>query len=247
MKKVVKKTTTKKLSTQVLDGAKKYYVPRCAESHKGFKVGGFTVYGGSCLDPHVRDADIYIGLQDGMENVRQPWTSPAGLSLMFHISDGHAPKNHETFTAMVKWLQSQLIAGKKVHIGCIGGHGRTGTVLAALTRVIDPSITDAIGYVRKHYCKKAVESQKQVDYLMQQWGCDKAEARAYEPWYGGKAGTFIGNKGTNGSLFHDFASEGFDDMISAGFPSMGGASSSFEPIPSPKNIWKKTLLTKPTE
>ena len=92
---------------------------------------------------------------------------------------------------MVKWLAKQVEAGKKVHVGCIGGHGRTGLVLAALARVmIDEK--DAIAYVRKNYCHKVVETTAQVNFLAKHWGIAKADPSkppvvSVSDWGGSKA------------------------------------------------------------
>lgn len=55
---------------------------------------------------------------------------------------------------------------KTVEIGCVGGHGRTGTLTAALViKLMDMDSEEAITYVRENYCKKAVESKGQKDLL----------------------------------------------------------------------------------
>ena len=48
---------------------------------------------------------------------------------------------------------------------CTGGHGRTGTALAAM--LIDGTweAADSIDYIRKHYCDKDVETAAQEDAL----------------------------------------------------------------------------------
>jgi len=49
---------------------------------------------------------------------------------------------------------------------CIGGHGRTGTALCSvLVECAELTPKDAITYVRKMYCKEAVESPAQTGYL----------------------------------------------------------------------------------
>lgn len=50
---------------------------------------------------------------------------------------------------------------------CIGGHGRTGTALAAMILVDDPKISakDAMDLVRKLHCSHAIESTSQEDYI----------------------------------------------------------------------------------
>lgn len=50
-------------------------------------------------------------------------------------------------------------------IACIGGHGRTGTALAALLIASGMDATLAIATVRQHHCNKAIETAGQEAYL----------------------------------------------------------------------------------
>ncbi len=95
-------------------------------------------------------------------------------SPIIHEAD-HAPSDLNQFKSLITWLHGMLLDKKKVHIGCVGGHGRTGTVLAALVRVMIEE-NDAIGYVRHHYCQKAVESEAQVSFLVRHFGILPAAA-----------------------------------------------------------------------
>lgn len=53
--------------------------------------------------------------------------------------------------------------GKVVEVGCMGGHGRTGTILACLALLSDPEMTarQAIHHVRKVHCNEAIETNEQ--------------------------------------------------------------------------------------
>ena len=54
----------------------------------------------------------------------------------------------------------------RVLLYCTGGHGRTGTALAAtLIEVCDYTAEDAVAYVRKAHCTSAVETEGQLRYL----------------------------------------------------------------------------------
>lgn len=57
--------------------------------------------------------------------------------------------------------------GGRVEIGCIGGHGRTGMMLAIMVALTQrrPNAKRAIAYVRKHYCDHAVEAEVQEWYV----------------------------------------------------------------------------------
>jgi hypothetical protein len=56
--------------------------------------------------------------------------------------------------------------GKVVEVGCLGGHGRTGTALACLAVLagLDAG-TDAVAWVRGTYCPNAVETEEQVELV----------------------------------------------------------------------------------
>lgn len=148
---------------------------RCYESHPVLKVGKGKLYGGSARFP-IKDADVYVILQSGDMNGRQsdPWEKQMVYEVQYSIRDMEAPANVARFKKLVTWLCNQLHEGKTVHVGCIGGHGRTGTVLSAIVaEALEKE--DAIQYVRKHYCKKAVESKAQVAFLMKHYGVTSVE------------------------------------------------------------------------
>jgi hypothetical protein len=51
--------------------------------------------------------------------------------------------------------------GDPVEVGCLGGHGRTGTALACLAVLTGTPPGEAVAWVRANYCKKAVETGEQ--------------------------------------------------------------------------------------
>jgi len=160
----------------VTHGSSSWAGERCFHGHPALKLGatGLQIWGGSCSFPSVKDADVYIGFDGGMRLTERhyPWTD--GAEVLFRITDGSAPSEAAQFRKLVDWTLAQLQAGKKVHCGCVGGHGRTGTFLAALTCVAAGE-PDAIAYVREHYCKKAVETKSQIDFLVKNFGIKPVE------------------------------------------------------------------------
>lgn len=143
----------------------------CYETHPPFFIPGIAtpIIGGSCLHPVTQNADVYIGFDHGMRMSGQhfPWNK--GEEFLFEIPDMGIPKKLGEFKNLVNWTLTQLQAGKKVHCGCIGGHGRTGTFLSALVCMGSDEL-DPIGYVRENYCSKAVETQSQVKFLVDHFG-----------------------------------------------------------------------------
>lgn len=152
--------------------AKKPYV-KCCHSHPVLKLGMGEIVGASCGQP--RDGyDIYIGLCHTMKFQHQvfPWDQKGDpvIEFQYRITDGCAPKSPGEFRKMINWVSEQLDDGKKIHVGCIGGHGRTGLFLTALVSLYEDLTDDPIAWVRKEHCKKAVESESQLKFLKKHFG-----------------------------------------------------------------------------
>lgn len=78
-------------------------------------------------------------------------------------------------------------AGKKVEVGCIGGHGRTGTVLACMGVLAGQDPADAIKYVRSEYCNETIETSGQewfVRWFNAEWNELEFTEKEPESWYG---------------------------------------------------------------
>jgi len=190
---------------------------KCYNTHKPLvlpNTAAGKIYGGSCIRPIVQDADIYVGLDGGMKFTKKQFPWNKGAEIYMKIVDGSVPESLEEFKKLLKYLDYQIKDGATVHIGCIGGHGRTGLVLAALVKLMLGQ-EDAIQYVRDHYCKRAVESQQQVDWLHKNFGIKKQKPTrkpiaAYTPsssqgsFYTGASGAALEDYGYHqSSLFAD--------------------------------------------
>lgn len=177
----------------------------CAATHPGLDLGeGRVIYGGKAYDPVVTDADIYVSLDRGkdIEKRAYPWNGAVQF-VLFPITDMSAPSDVDEFKKMITWLAAQIVAGKKVHVGCVGGHGRTGTVFAALVKEMTGN-ADAIQYVREHYCDKAVESWAQVEFLMKHYGVTKVKGtKTYDSYLSG------GSKKSFEDRYPDWITDGF--------------------------------------
>jgi hypothetical protein len=53
----------------------------------------------------------------------------------------------------------------KTLVFCVGGHGRTGTAMACLLVASGYTADESIAIVRENYCKKAIESKLQEQYV----------------------------------------------------------------------------------
>ena len=147
---------------------------KCCHSHPVLKLGMGEIVGASCGQPR-EGYDIYIGFCYTMKFKHQPYpwedTYDPIIEFQYNITDGCAPKSPKEFKKLVNWVSDQLDDGKKIHVGCIGGHGRTGTFLAALVSLYEDLTDDPIKWVRENHCKKAVESESQMKFLKKHFGC----------------------------------------------------------------------------
>lgn len=147
----------------------------CPACHPELELGGGAIVGARCGNPRT-GYDIYIGLDQysfKLTPTAYPWESDSEvIQFCYPIKDMSVPTNHETFHSMIVWMAEMLSKGKRIHIGCIGGHGRTGLVLAALKAHVDGD-TEAGAWVRKQHCSHAIETDSQVDYLLKHYGISK--------------------------------------------------------------------------
>jgi hypothetical protein len=139
------------------------YAPRCTHYQSPVVLpDGTVIYASGQHHDRMNDPipDIAVYL-DGS------WTPD---TIAYHI--GWHDYGLPTMTAdKVLLIASQVLRmarnGKRLEVGCIGGHGRTGTFLAILAMLSKSSLTpgNAIAYVRKQHCHKAIESSSQEWYV----------------------------------------------------------------------------------
>jgi hypothetical protein len=65
----------------------------------------------------------------------------------------------------IKAIWSMAQQGQQVEIGCIGGHGRTGTVLGCLAVLDGVPANEAVDWVHDNYCTEAIESKRQEWFI----------------------------------------------------------------------------------
>ena len=76
-------------------------------------------------------------------------------------SDGEVPPMSKDFiTSLANFVRE----GNNILVHCVGGHGRTGTLLMCLL-LREGYTGDVLFWLRKNYCKKAVETKRQIEYL----------------------------------------------------------------------------------
>jgi hypothetical protein len=161
--------------SNMFDMSKHKEAPKCHASHKEITAFGGVFIGASCTDPRP-GYDVYIGFDYGMSMVQtfDPWEKGVNpVNVYYRITDQRTPTDLKRFDKLIDWTCNQLQSGKRVHAGCIGGHGRTGLFVAVLAnRVL--KVKDAIDWARANHCKKAVETTDQINWLNKRYGIKKA-------------------------------------------------------------------------
>lgn len=72
--------------------------------------------------------------------------------------DFRLPRDEAAAVAAIRALHARIRAGTAAEVGCGGGRGRTGTVLACLAVLAGVPAGDAVGWTRRAYHRRAVET-----------------------------------------------------------------------------------------
>jgi hypothetical protein len=110
-------------------------------------------------DPYARHTWPAFGLYFD-ERWRPPWDHD-------HIDwpDFGVPAQIAPLSVALLSLLERAHGGERVELGCLGGHGRTGTALACLVVLTGQPQGDAVGWVRATYCADAIESDEQEAFV----------------------------------------------------------------------------------
>jgi hypothetical protein len=79
--------------------------------------------------------------------------------------DFGVPADPDRLVAALRSVLARARAGERVEIGCLGGHGRTGTALACLAVLTGSPPSDAVAWARDNYCAQAVETEDQAAFV----------------------------------------------------------------------------------
>jgi hypothetical protein len=109
-------------------------------------------------DPYLRDQAPTFGLY-----LDKHWAPPWDHAHLAWVDFG-VPDPIELRIALEDVLDRSR-RGENVEIGCLGGHGRTGTALACLAVLTGTPPGDAVAWTRATYCEKAVETDEQRAFV----------------------------------------------------------------------------------
>ena len=123
-------------------------------------VDGTTVVGARFLvdDPYRPDPVPTFGLY-----LDPRWAPPWDHAHLRWVDFG-VPDASELRVALRDVVQ-RAHRGERVEVGCLGGHGRTGTALACLAVLAGTPPEEAVAWVREVYCEKAVETDEQREFV----------------------------------------------------------------------------------
>jgi hypothetical protein len=79
--------------------------------------------------------------------------------------DFGVPGDPALVRTMLRSVLDRARTGERVEVGCLGGHGRTGTALACLAVLTGYPACDAVAWVRASYCQEAVETAGQEAFI----------------------------------------------------------------------------------
>lgn len=92
------------------------------------------------------------------------WT-PTWEVRWLHWPDMGVPADPSTAAAAIESAFERARAGERVEVRCLGGKGRTGTMLACMAVLAGVPATDAVAWVRGHYATGAVERASQAEWV----------------------------------------------------------------------------------
>jgi hypothetical protein len=102
------------------------------------------------------------------------WT-PTWAAMIIDWPDYKIPRHYGTACEMIAYTYYRAKGGEDVEIGCIGGHGRTGTILACMKVFHEGGTDDAEAvatWVKDNYCSHAIETKDQkwfIAYFSNYW------------------------------------------------------------------------------
>lgn len=112
-------------------------------------------------DPYARERPPDFGLYLDTR-WQPPWPHE-------HLAwpDFGIPTDEALVVGALRSLMVRACAGERVELGCLGGHGRTGTALAILAVLSGLRADGAVAWVRANYCSMAVETPEQEAFVRQ--------------------------------------------------------------------------------
>jgi hypothetical protein len=110
------------------------------------------------------DFGLYLGRPPGARRSGPGWGAswrPDWPAEWIDWPDFRTPRDDRRAAVLIGLAYSMARAGERVEIACAGGTGRTGTVIACLAILAGHPTADAVGWTRRNYRRRAVETPGQ--------------------------------------------------------------------------------------
>jgi hypothetical protein len=106
-------------------------------------------------DDDERDFGLYLD---------EAW-APTWPACVIDWPDFGTPRDRPRAAADIRAAFARARAGERVEVGCLGGRGRTGTVLACMAVLAGVPPEAAVPWVRGAYDPRAVETPEQEEWV----------------------------------------------------------------------------------
>jgi hypothetical protein len=120
---------------------------------------GSRVRASSIYDRRADDPDRAFGLY------ADPHWEPTWPADIISWRDFGLPEEPEVAAWQIASAFDRARGGELVEVGCLGGCGRTGTVLACMAVLAGVPSSDAVAWVRAAYRPEAVETAEQEQWV----------------------------------------------------------------------------------
>ena len=94
----------------------------------------------------------------------EPWR-PDWPAEWIDWPDFRTPRDDQRAAELIGVAYRRALAGERVEVACGGGVGRTGTVIACLAVLAGHPAVDAVGWTRRNYRPRAVETPGQRRWI----------------------------------------------------------------------------------
>src|SRR3954451_16454765 len=112
----------------------------------------------------IAERDDAAGRRDFGLYMDDRW-APTWPAQLIDWPDFGLPPDREQAAAQIRDAFVRAKSGEVVEVGCLGGLGRTGTVLACMAVLAGVDSADAVGWVRENYRAEAVETAEQEAWV----------------------------------------------------------------------------------
>ena len=120
---------------------------------------GSRVRASSLADRRAHDPERSYGLY------LDPRWEPTWPADLVEWRDFGLPADAESAAGLIQGAFERARRGELVEVGCIGGLGRTGTVLACMAVLSGVPGHEAVAWVRRAYDSRAVETDEQAEWV----------------------------------------------------------------------------------